>query len=133
MKKQIEKIITGAITCLIMVGTTVGTNAAETQFWKKFVDSNEYTYVCTAQQYTYSDKAAVKITEIYKADGSSSNYKQVYCKSMLIGEYKLVDKGSWEDLKIPDSVKGAGKNNDLYVMGHDPSLDCKISGYWNVH
>ena len=133
MKKKIEKIITGAITCLIIVGTVVGTNAAETQFAAKFVDSNQYTYVCTAQQYSYSDYAAVKITQIYKADGSSSNYKKVYCKSMLIGEERLVEKGTWSDIPIHSSVKGAGKNNELYSKGNDPSLDCKISGYWNVH
>ena len=133
MKRKLENIFAGVITGLVIIGTTVATNAAETQFTAKYVESDKYTYVCTAQQYSYSDYAAVKITQIYKADGSKSNYQQVYCKSMLIGEYKLVDKGCWEDLRIPDSVKGAGKSNDLYAMGHNPSLDCKISGYWNVH
>ena len=131
--KKLKKIITGAITCLIMIGTVVGTNVAETQFSAKYVDSNEFTYVCRAQQYSYSDYAALKITQIYKADGSTSNYKRVHCKSMLVDEVVLVEKGTWMDIPIHSSVKGAGKNNDLYAMGHDPSLDCKISGYWNVH
>ena len=133
MNKKIEKLIVGAITCLVMVGTVVGTNAAETQFTAKFVDSNQYTYVCTAQQYTYSDYAAVEITQIFKADGSLSNYKKVYCKSMPVGTAVLVEKGTWSNIPIHSSVKGVGKSNDLYAMGNDPSLDCKISGYWNVH
>lgn len=133
MKRKLENIIIGAVVGFMIIATTVATNAAETQFSAKFVDSNQYTYVCTAQQYSYSDDAALKITQIYKADGSASNYKRVYCKSLLIGSAVLVEKGTWYDIPIPESLKGAGKNNDLYAMGHDPSLDCKISGYWNVH
>lgn len=99
----------------------------------KFVDSNSYTYIGKATKDSNTNYGEVKILNIYKADGSSSGYQQVYARATTIGIVRLVTKGSWYNLTLPSSYRTAGSKVGLYCMGHDPSLDCKITGYWNVH
>ena len=49
------------------------------------------------------------------------------------GTSTLVTSGSWYDVPIPSSFQAASKSVSLYCKGHIPWIDCKISGYWNVH
>ncbi len=108
-------------------------SATEVTFTKKYVDSNQFTYVTQAVKQTNSDTAAVKITNMYKEDGSDSNYWRFYVRPTLTGGQYLIQKDKWYDLRIPATMQNAGTTVQLYAMGHDPSLDCRVSGYWNVH
>lgn len=62
-----------------------------------------------------------------------SNYKQIYVKGTSLGTGVLVTKGSWVEVPIPSGSSIKGNNILLYGKGHNPSLDCYVSGYWNVH
>ena len=121
------------IVALLLAISTFVASATEVTFSKAYVDSNQYRSVTSAKKETTTTCADVKITDIYKADGSSSNYKKVYAKATYTGESVLVTKGSYYELTIPASYRSAGNTVYLYAMGHNPSLDCKISGYWLVH
>lgn len=76
----------------------------------------------------------LKITKMYDADGNETSlYSQVYAKATSSGTSTLVTSGSWYDVPIPSSFQAASKSVSLYCKGHIPWIDCKISGYWNVH
>lgn len=109
--------------------------AAECNFTndKKFVDSNSWTYVCSAVKDADGTLAAVKITTMYDANGKVASYQQVYVRATSSGAEKLVTKGTWIDVSIPSGSQKKGNAVALYCKGHNPSLDCYISGYWNVH
>lgn len=130
MKKKLISIL---LTLAILVGTSVSTRANEVYYTERDVDSNTYTKVIDASKSGYSKTATIKITNIYKADGSASNYKCVYCKATSRGTPLLIYSGSWYDIEIPSDKRDRGASVPLYAQGHDPRFDCKISGYWNVH
>lgn len=102
-------------------------------FAKKAVDSNSYTYITGATKETTTTYAGVQISDIYKADGSSSSYNNVYVKACTTGYGLSATKGRYLDLTIPSGYRAAGSYVTLYAKGNVPWLDCKISGYWIVH
>lgn len=108
-------------------------SATEVSFAKRYVDSNEWRYVTTAKKETETTTASILITAIYKADGSPSNYWRLYAKATNGGPSRYIEKNVWYSISIPDTYQKAGKYVSLYLMGHDPSLDCQVSGYWVVH
>lgn len=109
--------------------------AAESNFSneKIFVDSNQYTYITSAVKDNVNSTPEVKITAIYDADKNDSDYRQIYVRGTSIGTSILVSKGSWVEVPIPAGANIVGNNILLYGKGHNPSLDCYVSGYWNVH
>lgn len=109
--------------------------AAEFNFstQKKDVDSNSYSYIGSAKKDSTTDYAELKLTKIYKANGDDSSYSYVYAKANSNGTQTLIQKGSWVNVPIPAGAQAAGRTVNLYCKGHNPSLDCKISGFWNVH
>lgn len=107
--------------------------AAESEFSKKPVDSNSWSFVLGATKAKKGSTAALKITKIYDADGNNSSYTHVKAKASKDGTSTKVKKGKWVDLTIPSKYRAKGSSVSLYCMGNDPSLDCKISGCWNVH
>lgn len=135
-KKKINK-MKDALAILAAVVAVIGTHivceASDTSFSNAYVDSNTYSYVTSATALQYSSTADVLVTNILKADGSASNYKQVYCKATGSGTPVLVTKGSYYTLTVPISNRGEGKSIGLYAMGNNPSLDCRISGIWKTH
>ena len=101
---------------------------------KKFVDSNNWTYIGSATKDSTTSYGELKITQMYNTDDTINYaFSQVYAKATSSGTSILVTKGSWQTVPIPSSYQSAGKSVALYCMGHNPSLDCKISGFWNVH
>ncbi len=108
-------------------------SATEVSFTKRYVDSNEWTFVTTAKKQTTTTTASIYVTAIYKKDGSDSDYWRLYARASSTGSSKLITSGSWCDLTIPTAYRDAGKFVPLELMGHDPSLDCQVSGYWVVH
>lgn len=133
MKKLRKSALSIAITVLLLVSCTFVASATEAIFTKRSVDSNSYSYITTAKKETTSTTASVQVTNIYKADGSSSWYTTVYAKATSTGTPLSVVKGKYYDLTIPSSNRSAGSWVPLYSMGNVPWLDCQISGYWIVH
>lgn len=120
------------IAMFIIISTNLVCKAQVSNFAKAYVDSNTYSYVTSATASSYSTTARVMVTNIFKADGSNSNYKQVYCK-VNSGIPVLVTIGSYYKLGVPSSNRGAGKAISLYAMGHDPSLDCRVTGIFDAN
>lgn len=100
---------------------------------KHSVDSNTWSYVGSAMKDSDTEYAELKITKIYDANGLDSNYTYIYAKATVNGTSTLIKKGDWRQVPIPSDYQKKGKGIMLYCMGHDPKLDCQISGYWNVH
>lgn len=101
---------------------------------KKSVDSNSWSYIGSATKDSATENGELKITKMYDADGNETSlYSQVYAKATSSGTSTLVTSGSWYDVPIPSSFQAASKSVSLYCKGHIPWIDCKISGYWNVH
>lgn len=128
-----KKLIATLLTLGILCCTQIGVDAAEQKFSKAYVDSNSYSAIASAYKDTDGDYGSLKITDIYKANGSSSDYQCVYCRTADLNSEKLVYKGSWYELQLPSYLRVKGKTVYLYVKGHNPKLDCRVSGYWNVH
>lgn len=120
------------IAIFVIISTNLVCKAQVSNFGKAYVDSNTYSYVTSATASSYATTAKVIVTNIFKADGSNSNYKQVYCK-VSSGIPILVSIGSYYNLAVPSSNRGVGKSISLYAMGHDPSLDCRITGIFNAN
>lgn len=98
-----------------------------------YVDSNTYTPVVTGTKQTGTANTALYITNLYKADGSASSYKRVYAKATSSGTPVSVQVGSWYSLSLPSASQAAGSKIILYLMGNDPALDCRASGYWDIY
>lgn len=128
-----KKIIVSIFVLVMLFAITITANAAEMLFTSKYVDSNTYSEISTSTKQNSGSYGTVQITNIYKADGSSSDYQCVYCKATKNGEVKLVYKGNWVDLKLPGDYQMPGRGVTLFAMGHNPKLDCRISGYWSAH
>ncbi len=109
--------------------------AKTTYFGNMFVDSNEYTWVASETKDTATKTARVYLTDIFKPGGEASNYTKVYAKAES-GPETLVKKGTWVELPFSESqimYYLAGANISIYCKGHNPSLDCEVSGNWDVY
>lgn len=128
-----KKMIVAVLSLAMILGTQWLVSAGTVTFNKKYVDSNTYSIVATATKDTYYGYGEVLITNIYKANGAPSDYKQVYCKVYPNGETKLITiaEKTFVDIQIPVSAITPGSNVSLLAMGHNPALDCMVSGYWN--
>ncbi len=133
MKKSIKSVTSITLCIATILCVTSLASAAESSFTKSSVDSNSYSFVTTEKKDTTSTTAAVKIENIYKADGSASNYSTVDVKATSSGTGVSVNKGSTVDISIPSGSQSSGSYVAMYSKGNIPWLDCKISGYWNVH
>lgn len=107
--------------------------AKELDFTKVFVDSNQYTSVKSGTKDITNTTADLNVENIYTSSGGTSNYKQVKAKIMSSGTETIADKGATTSLPIPSRYQSAGSRVTLYCMGNNPALDCKISGYVDIH
>lgn len=131
MKKIIK-----TFTLLTLVFTVFATgicSAQEAVISKAYVDSNTYSYIANAVKDTTTNNAIFNLTAIYKSDGTTSNYRKVYAKANSDGVEYSVSVGDYLSMTIPAGSRTAGSRVFLYCKGNNPSLDCRISGYWNVH
>lgn len=133
MKSNARKFMTALIVLAMILSMATVAFAAEASFSKKAVDSNEWCYITSAKKGTTSDYASLYISNLYKADGSASGYSQVYAKATYNGTSTIATKGYTVQVSIPSGYRAAGNSVSLYLMGHDPSLDCQASGTWNVN
>ena len=131
MKKTV-KIFTLLTLVFTMLTATV-CSAKEAVISKAYVDSNTYSNIANAVKDTTTNNAVFNLTAIYKADGTASNYRKVYARANSNGIEYSVSVGDYCSMTIPAGSRSAGRRVYLYCKGNDPSLDCKVSGYWNVH
>lgn len=132
MKKQ-SKVLSAVLTVALAISMTSVCFAEGKTFEKRSVDSNTFVSVTGYTKTQTSGTADVKITEIYKADGSASNYKKVYAKVNRDGAEKSIEKGTEDILDIPANAQGKGTVIFLYCKGNNPSLDCQVSGWFDGH
>lgn len=133
MKLFSKSAISIVLTLVLLISCTLVASATESVFTKRPVDSNSYSYITSAKKETTTTTATVRITNIYKADGSSSWYSTVWVKPTSTGTGVSVTKGAYCDVTIPSQFRTAGSWVNLYAQGNIPWLDCQISGYWIVH
>ncbi len=114
-----------------IVGTCL---AGELSFNKKFVDSNSWTLIGSAVKDSYGSYGEVRILKMYNANQEEdADYKKLKVKAAPNGEQTLAYKGRWCEVSIPLAYQLEGTSIQLFGMGNDSTLDCYITGYWNVH
>lgn len=133
MKTKLRTVVLTLCLVVLMASMAVSVLGTEVTFSKKYVDSNTYTGIAAATKETTTSTACVYISAIYKADGSASTYSRLYAMATYVGESKVIRSGRSTDIPIPADYQGAGNYIVLYLMGYDPSLDCRVSGSWSVH
>ena len=136
MTKIKKRILSLSLVFILALSLSTVCFASEYNFTnlKLSVDSNSWSYIGSATKSSTTTDGELKITKIYDADGNESfMYTQVYAKATSDGISTLVTKGEWCDVPIPSAYQSTGQSVSLYCKGHIPWLDCKISGYWNVH
>ena len=106
--------------------------AASIEFYSRFVDSNQWTYICQEVKETTTSSVDVYISALYKADGSSSNYQYVK-ECACLGTSCTIALGYVETLPLSSVHQSAGSHIQLYLKGNNPALDCKASGTFIVH
>lgn len=118
----------------IMILSSSISMAAEATMTKRHVDSNTYDVIANARKDMQTNYGEVKITEIYTADGDISSYEAIYVKACSADASRATaTKGTWVLVPIQSAYQSPGVNVPLYGKGRNPALDCKVSGYWNVH
>lgn len=119
---------------VVMLLMTMATSvyAGTSSFINSEVDSNEWSYITATANTSGSSTGTVLISNIYKADGSASNYTTVFARATLDGTYIGVSKGRDYSLDIPAAYRARGISVSLYAMGNWPWLDCRMSGHWTV-
>lgn len=130
MKKLLKTAAT-TVAILMLMGTMA--MGAQITLSSVFVDSNTYTYVASGTKQTGTGNTLLYITNLYKADGSASPYRRVYAKATSLGTPVSAQLGSWYSLVLPSAYQAAGSKVSLYLMGNDPALDCRASGYWDIY
>lgn len=144
---QAKVILKKALVGACVVGVLISTDAmaqskmVSVPFTKAKVDSNEFTTVAKVVKEQESQFAYVTVDQIYKADGSSSNYQRInekvqYKKGdkwIMCDSIKNIRKGEQAKFEIPKLYRTAGNKLRFRGMGNDPSLDCKISGHFDTY
>lgn len=130
MKKFLTTAAATLSTLMLMGSMAWG---VQMNFSSSYVDSNTYTPVVTGTKQTGTANTALYITNLYKADGSASSYKRVYAKATSSGTPVSAQLGMWYSLSLPSASQAAGSKIILYLMGNDPALDCRASGYWDIY
>ena len=130
MKKFLTTAAATLSTLMLMGSLAWG---VQMNFSSVYVDSNTYTPVVTGTKQTGTANTALYITNLYKADGSASSYKRVYAKATSSGTPVSAQLGRWYSLSLPSASQAAGSKIILYLMGNDPALDCRASGYWDIY
>lgn len=130
-KKSIKTL---GIAALLIVILSVPVSAVD--FTNALVDSNTWTTVKSASK-DGTANPYVKVTAIYKADGSASNYQYVRV-NILSNGYQAststntkISKGTIVEIPIATAYKVKGKNITLMGMGNNSSLDCRITGVFS--
>lgn len=144
-RSKVKDLLKKAVVGVCVAGVLVSTNAmASTKvtaaFSKVKVDSNEYTTIAKVTKQIDYEYAYVTISDIYKADGSASNYQQIKGKVVFndagtwkICEEKVVKKDTETKFILKNNAKYEGVTLRFRAMGNNPSLDCKVTGHFDSY
>lgn len=136
-KKLLKKVLVGVSVVGVLISTdAMAASRVTATFSQAKVDSNSYSTIAKIVKKKKFEFAYVNIDEIYKADGSSSNYKRIKGKVEFkdgkdwsnCGTEKTIQKGIEQKFAIPKAGREAGTTLRFRAMGNDPSLDCRITG-----
>lgn len=133
MYKKLKPLL---FTLAILFTVSISVNAAESYVQQKFIDSNTWTSITTANKSSYGNLVEVKITAMFKADGTASNYSRLNVRLGSTGQQspkQVVYKGYWHSFSLGSNYVYTGTAINFYGMGYDPALDCRITGYFNAH
>lgn len=136
MKKSLVKAI--SICAIILMLSSIPVYAASVTFTRKEVDSNTWTEIEDCRKTSNYDEIYVKITNIYKQDGSSSNYKKVKAQFKFYNSICTTKTSYTANLGVncyallKEQYAVSGYPITFYAMGNDPALDCQISGKFEV-
>lgn len=132
-----RKIIPVLVVALTIISFQFAVFAQEVTFSQKPVDSNTMTYIAGATKSSSTDYVNVIVSDIFKSDGSASDYQyvQVRVKSgySYVSSQCRVTRGTTGRSITLSKTYGSGTVLSLYAMGNDPSLDCEITGSFSVH
>lgn len=130
MQKKIRLFV--SLMLMMLLITSVSSEAAIVSFTKVHVDSNSFNIaVGGTKAIGGDDEGKLYISNIYKSDGSASNYSAVYAKTTYSAPQTLVSKGVNTTLKIYPGMLEEGDYVPVYMKGRNSALDCKVSGTWN--
>lgn len=133
MKTKLRTVVLTLCLVVLMASMAVSVLGTEVTFTQAYVDSNQYSFITSGYKERDTKTIDVYISAIYKYDYSNSNYWRVYARATGSGTRTLVFKGEHNDVDLPEKSRKAGSYIALYLMGHDPSLDCRVTGYVNIH
>ena len=135
---KIKKVMVSAIVIVSITGS-IGADAVATGFKYAYVDSNQYTKVTSYTKVSEKKAIGVMLNNIYKADGSSSDYKKIKAKFRSGGCNVLDNKNEVTICKNENNVyllkskyRCPGVSITFSAMGNNPALDCQISGIFDV-
>ena len=133
MKTKLRTVVLTLCLVVLMASMAVSVLCAGAVFSNRFVYGGSFGYVASGTKELETSTAAVYISQIYKADGSSSDYWRLYAKATSGGTSTKITKGKSCDIEIPGMYQKAGSYVALYLKGHDSNLNCIVDGSWTVH
>lgn len=140
--KKLLSVVISAATITFMSVTTfasVAYNGPIATITKSYVDSNTYTTIASPTKYSNTTECDLKLSTLYKADGSSSNYKVIkakfYSGSIICtgkSEYTSATLGTHLYPVLKKEYQAKGTKISFKAMGNNPALDCQVSGFFSA-
>ena len=129
MRKVNHSVISFLVVVLLIFSCTITAFAVEDSYTNKYVSLSSFTYITGDFKDTYSTTAAVLITSVQDEAGTDSN-KFVMVRTISGSTPRIVRAGTSVDISLPESCRDAGSWVPMYAKGE---INCRISGYWNIH
>ena len=133
MKNSSKVVVSFLLVAMLLMTMVTSAYAGTSSFLKKYVDSNTWSYITATANSSGSSTGTILISNLYKADGSNSNYTTVFAKPTSEGTSIGASKGRDCNLDIPAAYRAKNTSVALYAMGNWPWLDCQMSGHWTVN
>lgn len=128
-----KKLIRTVVVLCLMISMFSVCFASEKSFNTRHVDSNSWTFVISEVKSASGSEADLKIRNILNSNLGSCNYSGVQARAETTGTVKVAYLNRWCTLEVPSAHRNKGCAVSLYCKGRNSSLDCYISGLWNVH
>lgn len=133
MKNSSKAVVSFLLVAMLLMTMVTSAYAGSSVFRNAYVDSNSWSYITKTANSSGSSTGTILISNLYKADGSASNYTTVFAKATSGGTYIGVSKGRDCSLDIPAACRVKNAIVELYAMGNWPWLDCQMTGHWTVN
>lgn len=143
VKNYLKRVAVGLSVVGLLVSTDVmaASGAVSKAFSKVYIKGESYTTIAKITKKQNYEFAYVTIEDIYKADGSTSNYTmiqgKVHYKSgddwKICGSETRIVKGTQAVFTIPKAGRGADTTLRFRAKGNNPLLNCKISGHFDTY